>query len=394
MSERLRILVVDDEPDIPMILRSLLEPEYEVAIATNGLDALLKLPRYEPDLMVVDLMMPLMDGWELAEQVRRHSRFSTMPMIFLTALDSKEDIRRGYEKGASVYLTKPFDPERVLRNIQAIVKTDGITPGAKQKSMREIRLEEQQNKGPQGTSAVAASEDKLVRKFGAGQKPRGRETPDEGMDWTSPLPRPAPDSPLAQLPAPPRVMLVDDDPEIIEIMRVALERGFEVVTADNGLDALRRIPDYEPDLFVLDGMMPKMSGFQLLQMLRQTNDTRRIPVVFISAKVNARDREYARSLGADVFLAKPFKLDELVRTLEQLTQAPTFQLRHPKKKSLEEILAQEGKLRVEEEERQKQKSYWKRYEALEEFLRRHGNKDPFSGEPELDSEGDAFSPKQ
>ena len=178
------------------------------------------------------------------------------------------------------------------------------------------------------------------------------------------MPRPAPESPLAKLPCPPRVMLVDDDPEIIEIMRIALRRGFEVVTADNGLDALQRIPDYEPDLFVLDGMMPKMSGFQLLQMLRQTSGTRFTPVVFISAKVNTRDREYARLLGANVFLAKPFKLDDLVQTLEQLTLEPTFHLRHPKIKSLEAILEEESRLRFEEEERQKKKLYWKRYEEI------------------------------
>jgi CheY-like chemotaxis protein len=388
VSERLRILVVDDEPDIPMILRSLLEPEYEVTTATNGLDALLKLPRHEPDLMVVDLMMPLMDGWELAEQVRRHPRFATIPMIFLTALDSKEDIRRGYEKGASVYLTKPFEPDRVLRNIQAIVKTDGIAPGIKQKSLQQIRMEEQQGgEGKKGATGVEpALEEKLLRKIGTAKKTGQPKTSDATPQWASPLPKPAPESPLAKLPCPPRVMLVDDDPEIIEIMRIALERGFEVVTADNGLDALRRIPEYEPDLYVLDGMMPKMSGFQLLQMLRQTRDTRHCPVVFISAKVNAKDREYARSLGANTFLAKPFKLEELVQTLEQLTLEPTFELHYPKKKSLEEILAEEGILRVEEEERQKQKSYWKRYEALEEFLRRHADKDPFTGKPEPDSE--------
>jgi len=65
--------------------------------------------------MVIDIMMPLMDGYQLCEAVRRHPRFSRMQVLFLSAFASKDNIKRGYAVGANLFMTKPVDPERVLK---------------------------------------------------------------------------------------------------------------------------------------------------------------------------------------------------------------------------------------------------------------------------------------
>lgn len=156
---------------------------------------------------------------------------------------------------------------------------------------------------------------------------------------------------------------------------MTLEHGFEVITACDGLDALNKIPIAEPDIYVIDGMMPKMSGFQLLQMLRGCAETRRSPVLFISAKSEPKDREYARSLGANQYLSKPFLPEEMVQVLEAMTQFPGFSIR-AKRKNLDQILLEEGKKKEDEAERERRKTLWKTYEVLEDFLRRHGEKNP------------------
>lgn len=177
---------------------------------------------------------------------------------------------------------------------------------------------------------------------------------------------------------PPRVLVVDDDPDIVEAIRISLESGFEVVTAFDGLEALRRIPECEPDLYVIDGMMPKMSGFQVLQTLRACPDTRHQPVLFISAKADPRDREYARSLGANDFLAKPFSPAALVERLTALVAAPGFQVNLRKRKTLGQILLEEGKKKAEEEDRRRRLVTSHTQRVLEEFLQKYGDQDPYS----------------
>lgn len=412
MSERIRIMMVDDEPDIPAVLKPILQVEYDVVVAVNGLDALLKLPRYQPDLLIVDLMMPLMDGWELAANVRRNEDFRDIPIIFLTALDSRDDIRRGYESGANVYMTKPFDPDRVLRNVKVFVERDGLAPRPKTLSMQDITREEMEaNGGPRPVAApppARAPEKRPLTKThtqkaaesagaagpsaaaaaapappapapapAAPPAPRPAAAGPPSTSWKSLVPHPGPQSPLARFVMPPRVLVVDDDPDIVEAIRISLESGFEVVTAFDGLEALRRIPECEPDLYVIDGMMPKMSGFQALQTLRACPDTRHQPVLFISAKADPRDREYARSLGANDFLAKPFSPAALVERLTALVAAPGFQVNLRKRKTLGQILLEEGKKKAEEEDRRRRLVTSHTQRVLDEFLQKYGDQDPY-----------------
>src|SRR5438046_8418180 len=104
-----RILIVDDEDDIRTIVRASLASKYEIIEARDGLDALEKIELGEPDFVVLDVMMPLMDGFQTCEAIRRHPRYKHLSVLFLSALNSKEDMKKGYGAGANLYLTKPFD---------------------------------------------------------------------------------------------------------------------------------------------------------------------------------------------------------------------------------------------------------------------------------------------
>ncbi|MCL5270560.1 MAG: response regulator, partial [bacterium] len=110
-----------------------------------------------------------------------------------------------------------------------------------------------------------------------------------------------------------------------------------------------RMVDCEPDLMLLDIMMPKMNGYQLLQSIRRNAVFSELPVVVLSAKSSDRDREYAARLGANHFLAKPYRMEELIEVLQGIAHAPGFRVR-PKKLTMREIkerLFQEEKERRE-----------------------------------------------
>ena len=113
------ILVVDDNPLILKVVQNLLAScDYRVATARNGEEALQALNQSPCDVIVCDVMMPRMDGYELHDIIRDNPNFSHIPFVFLTALDDFNEIRRGKEIGADDYLTKPFSPEELL----AVVK--------------------------------------------------------------------------------------------------------------------------------------------------------------------------------------------------------------------------------------------------------------------------------
>ncbi len=115
------------------------------------------------------------------------------------------------------------------------------------------------------------------------------------------------------------VLLVEDEPNIAEAMRFILSRdGWRVSTHGDGTDAAAVIRAAAPDVVVLDVMLPGRSGFEILQELRAGESTRDLPVLMLTAKGQARDREMAERAGASRFLTKPFANTEIVAALRDL----------------------------------------------------------------------------
>lgn len=128
------ILVVDDNPLIVNVLRNLLlSVDYSVHSAKNGEEAVSVLDTQDVDVVICDVMMPKMDGYELHTAIRKKAKFSHIPFIFLTALDDQSEVRRGQEVGADEYLVKPFQPEELLAIVRGKV--------ARSRSLRELSEE-------------------------------------------------------------------------------------------------------------------------------------------------------------------------------------------------------------------------------------------------------------
>jgi DNA-binding response OmpR family regulator len=114
-----------------------------------------------------------------------------------------------------------------------------------------------------------------------------------------------------------RILLVDDDNVILESMRLALEtKGYDIFTAENGADALEITENSDPDLLVLDQMMPKRSGFRVLETLSKAPEST-VPVIMITANEGVRHKAYAQMLGVRDYLQKPFTMDQLVEAVER-----------------------------------------------------------------------------
>jgi DNA-binding response OmpR family regulator len=120
-----RILVVDDDPVILRLIEVNLDLEgFEVVTADRGEDAIAQARRGPFDLILLDLMMPEMSGWEIAESLQQDQATKGIPLVFLSARTQDEDRKRGEELGVAGYVTKPFDPADLVSTIRKLVKPE------------------------------------------------------------------------------------------------------------------------------------------------------------------------------------------------------------------------------------------------------------------------------
>ena len=118
---------------------------------------------------------------------------------------------------------------------------------------------------------------------------------------------------------PKKILAVDDERHIVRLVQVNLERaGYQVVTAFDGREALEKVESEQPDLVVLDVMMPYMDGFEVLQTLRKNQSTRDLPVIMLTAKAQDADVFRGWQSGVDCYLTKPFNPMELISFVKRI----------------------------------------------------------------------------
>lgn len=118
-----KILLVDDEKDLVATVSFRLESKgYTVAVAYDGMDALEKVKKVRPDLIILDLMLPKMDGYRVCALLKKNAQYSAIPIIIFTARAEESDIALTKEAGANAYITKPFNPDVLLAKIKELLK--------------------------------------------------------------------------------------------------------------------------------------------------------------------------------------------------------------------------------------------------------------------------------
>ena len=116
------ILIVDDEPSIVVPIQFLMEQQgYSVLVAENGEDALDAIYKYKPDLILLDIMLPDLDGYEIYQMIRQRTEWESIRVIFLTAKNRDADLAKGIAMGADAYITKPFSNMQLVEKIRELI---------------------------------------------------------------------------------------------------------------------------------------------------------------------------------------------------------------------------------------------------------------------------------
>ena len=116
-----------------------------------------------------------------------------------------------------------------------------------------------------------------------------------------------------------KILVIEDDPATLRLIDYSLRHeGYQVLMASNGLDGLRKVHNEEPDLIILDVMLPGMDGFEICHHLRSEPDIAQLPILMLSAKAQEIDKDTGLKVGADDYLAKPADPSEIVRRVESL----------------------------------------------------------------------------
>lgn len=307
-SNKWRVMVVDDDAPLLDTLLKALQDEYEAVGAVNGLDALEKIERYEPDLIILDVSMPCVDGIDTCRAIRKNVRFGEVPVIFLSGQDESTYFDRAGGLGAIRFLRKPIQPVDLLASCREVIRHLGVpAPPRKQYSTTDLETLDVDETGDQPISPIDAT---LAYE------------PDQAPEAAGPAPA---RTYASQTPA--RIMIIDDDGDVIAFMLAILRDHFEVFGVRDPVSAIYKIIRYQPDLIILDVAMPRMSGYQLSQLLRLNRTLRQIKVLFASSKDAPNEIAYAKKLGAADYQVKPFGAEELLSKVNAIVDAPDFIVR-------------------------------------------------------------------
>ena len=267
-----RVLVVDDQPLNVKVLEAKLSSEYyEVISATDGAGALAAMREEKPDIVLLDIMMPGMDGFEVCRQMKADPSLVHIPVIVITALSEARDRVRGLEAGADDFLTKPINENALFARLRSLLRI--------KLSLDELRLRDQtsQQLGLTEAGDAAANESKA------------------------------------------RILLIEDLPGDAKLVREVLSREHEVVHVTDTETALRTASIEPFDLIIISVELKDSDGLRLCSQLRSRDVTRNLPLLVLIAENATTKLAKALDLGVSDYLYKPIDSNELIaRTRNQV----------------------------------------------------------------------------
>lgn len=229
----------------------------------------------KPDLIFLDLVMPITNGYEVCEQIRKTPSLANIPIVILTGNDGLIDRVRTKFVGANGFLGKPIQASAVTKMIDKYLEDKRSNLVGSVKPSNLISSSE--------TGIITPHYQAVVNSVGK------------------------------------QVLVVDDDQNIREVVSMCLHKlkGWDVLTAASGQEGLNGIEVNNPDVIILDVMMPEMDGLAFLRRLRSNPDTRQIPVILLTANRYLPDKSLLTELGVVETISKPFLPVNLVRQIDK-----------------------------------------------------------------------------
>ena len=269
----IRILVVDDEQrNRELVEAMLLHAGYEVFLAAGGEEALALAHEKRPDLIILDLMMPGLSGFEVCARVKMDPQTGGTPVLFVTALDHIGDKERAFAAGGDDFLTKPVQHAELLPRVEALLKVRHLNRDLDRalSYLHELEL----------TSHARQQ-----------RRPAGPSGPGDVV-----------------------ILVVDDEPLVRQLFGDILQNaGYVTHQAENGQQALEIVRREPVDVILLDIMMPKMSGLEVLAKLGELAADS--PVIIVTASPSSENAIAALRLGAFDFIVKGFKNEAMLATV-------------------------------------------------------------------------------
>ena len=274
-----RILVVEDNERNMKFVRDVLQFKgYDVVEAVTGEEGVRLASEVDPDLILMDIQLPGINGYEAFEQIRNGESTRQIPIIALTASVSASDQEKILKAGFDGFEAKPVALQRLVDVVANGIATSGSTE-------------------PVARTADEAS-------INAQSLPLVTEQ--------------SPGAPQQHGPVP-TILVVDDTPQNVKLLvEILKSQQYNVVTADGGAAGLQAVETHAPDLILLDIMMPDIDGYEVCRRIREMEAHRLTPVVMVTALDGKDERVKGIESGADDFLNKPIVIPELVARVRSL----------------------------------------------------------------------------
>jgi two-component system cell cycle response regulator len=286
-----RVLVVDDILSNVKLLEAKLTAEYfEVMTAFNGQECLSKMEQVVPDIVLLDVMMPGMDGFEVCRRIKSNPKTAHVPVVMVTALDQPSDRVAGLDAGADDFLTKPVDDAALFARVRSLVRLKMMTD--------ELRM---------------------------------RESTGQGMGLIDPAETFTENSQSG------RILVIEDRAESVAWFSSALSSNHQVASVDTFEEALVRVKGGDFDLIVVSLGMRSFDGLRLCSQLRSLPEGRHVPILVVVSDGDRRKLTQALEMGVNDYLTRPVDKNELVARVRTQLRKKRYadRLRHNVQLSLE-----------------------------------------------------------
>lgn len=300
-----RILLVEDNEAAIIQVKAVLESAGYIAdVARGGQEAFDYVAHTIPQGIILDLMMPGIDGFEVLEKIRSRQATEKIPVLILTAKDlTPEDFKRLSTNHIQQLVQKgDVDKESLLSKISSMIGTHSETP---------VRLYESHSKKE---AAASIENDDRWRMTDDREKPSSivcRQSPARDVVSAG---APLTTTKAAGLPG---ILVVEDNPDNMTTIKAILQNRYRITEAVDGEEGLRMAAETGPDLILLDMALPKMDGFTVVRHLKDNKELSRIPVIAMTARVMKGDREKILATGCDDYISKPIDPQECLKKIAE-----------------------------------------------------------------------------